>query len=58
MIIRGGFNTVYPREVEEIMMIHPAISLSLLSAYRMTAATGEEIAFVILKDGANATLTR
>ena len=25
MIIRGGFN-VYPRELEEVMMTHPAIA--------------------------------
>ena len=27
MIIRGGFN-VYPREVEEVLMTHPAVSLA------------------------------
>ena len=26
MIIRGGFN-VYPRELEEVLMTHPAVSL-------------------------------
>ena len=26
MIIRGGFN-VYPREIEEVCMTHPAVSL-------------------------------
>ncbi len=27
MIIRGGFN-VYPREIEEVLMTHPAVSLT------------------------------
>ena len=27
MIIRGGFN-VYPREIEEVLMTHPAVSLA------------------------------
>lgn len=54
MIIRGGFN-VYPREVEEIMMTHPAISLVAVIGVPHDSH-GEEIkAFVILKDGANAT---
>jgi len=26
MIVRGGFN-VYPREVEEVLQAHPAVSL-------------------------------
>ena len=27
MIIRGGFN-VYPREIEEVMLTHPAVALA------------------------------
>ena len=27
MIIRGGFN-VYPRELEEVLLTHPAVSLA------------------------------
>ena len=27
MIIRGGYN-VYPREIEEVLMTHPAVSLA------------------------------
>lgn len=53
MIIRGGFN-VYPRELEETMMQHPAISLVAVIGVPH-ARHGEEIkAFVVLKDGAEA----
>jgi long-chain acyl-CoA synthetase len=49
MIIRGGFN-VYPREVEEVMMTHPAVSLAAVLG-TPHEALGEEVkAFVILKD--------
>jgi long-chain acyl-CoA synthetase len=54
MIIRGGFN-VYPREIEEVMMTHPAISLVAVIGIP-DEEYGEEVkAYVILKDGANAT---
>ncbi len=54
MIIRGGFN-VYPREVEEVMMTHPAVSLAAVIGVP-DESHGEEIkAFVILKDGQSAT---
>jgi long-chain acyl-CoA synthetase len=47
MIIRGGFN-VYPREIEEVMMAHPAISLAAVIGIP-DDSHGEEIkAFVIL----------
>jgi long-chain acyl-CoA synthetase len=50
LIIRGGFN-VYPREVEEVMMTHPAVSLAAVLG-TPHEALGEEVkAFVILKDG-------
>ena len=49
MIIRGGFN-VYPREIEEVMMTHPAISLVAVVGVP-DDVYGEEIkAFVTLKD--------
>ena len=54
MIIRGGFN-VYPREVEEVMIQHPAISLVAVIGIP-SDEYGEEIkACVVLKDGESAT---
>ena len=54
MIIRGGYN-VYPREIEEVLLTHPAISLAAVIGVPHESH-GEEIkAFVILKPGATAT---
>lgn len=54
MIIRGGFN-VYPREIEEVLLTHPAISLAAVIGMPHEKH-GEEIkAFVVLKEGASAT---
>ncbi|MFF4378306.1 long-chain fatty acid--CoA ligase [Kitasatospora sp. NPDC001547] len=54
LIIRGGFN-VYPREVEEVLMTHPAVSLAAVVGVPHESH-GEEIkAFVILAPGAEAT---
>ncbi|MEU0599422.1 hypothetical protein ABZ484_14425 [Streptomyces sp. NPDC006393] len=51
LIIRGGFN-VYPREIEEVLMTHPAISLAAVVGVPHESH-GEEIkAFVILDRGA------
>ena len=51
MIIRGGFN-VYPREVEEVLMTHPAISLAAVVGVP-EEQFGEEVkAFVVLKENA------
>jgi long-chain acyl-CoA synthetase len=51
MIIRGGFN-VYPREIEEVMLTHPAVSLVAVVGVPHEA-NGEEVkAFVIRKPGA------
>ncbi|MUM34216.1 long-chain fatty acid--CoA ligase, partial [Mycolicibacterium sp. CBMA 361] len=51
MIIRGGYN-VYPREIEEILVMHPAVSLAAVIGVP-NASHGEEIkAFVILRSGA------
>jgi long-chain acyl-CoA synthetase len=52
MIIRGGFN-VYPREVEEVLMSHQAVSLA--SVIGVTDDQhGEEVkAYVVLKEGAS-----
>jgi long-chain acyl-CoA synthetase len=51
MILRGGFN-VYPRELEEVLMTHPAISLAAVVGVP-DERLGEEVkAFVVLKAGA------
>ena len=51
MVLRGGYN-VYPRELEEIIMTHPAVSLCAVIGVpddRM----GEEVkAYLVLKEGA------
>jgi len=48
MIIRGGFN-VYPREIEEVLLTHPAISLAAVIGVP-NDEHGEEIkAYVVLK---------
>jgi len=53
MIIRGGLN-VYPREVEEVMMKHEAVSLVAVVGMP-DDQFGEEIkAFVVLKEGQSA----
>lgn len=54
MIIRGGFN-VYPREIEEFLMTHPAVSLAAVIGVPHESH-GEEIkAVLILNDGAEVT---
>ena len=54
MIIRGGFN-VYPRELEEVLMTHPAVSLAAVIGVPHDSHGEEVKAFLILKDGASAT---
>ena len=52
MIIRGGLN-VYPREVEEVLMKHTAVSMAAVIGVP-NPEKGEEIkAFIVLKDGEN-----
>ena len=54
MIIRGGFN-VYPREIEEVLMTHEAVSLAAVIGVPHETH-GEEIkAFVIRNAGAEVT---
>jgi long-chain acyl-CoA synthetase len=54
MIIRGGYN-VYPREVEEVLMTHEAVSLAAVIGVPHESH-GEEIkAVVIREDGAQLT---
>ena len=54
MILRGGFN-VYPRELEEVMLTHPAVSLVAVVGVP-DERLGEEVkAFVVKKPGADVT---
>jgi long-chain acyl-CoA synthetase len=50
MILRGGFN-VYPREIEEVLVTHPAVAMAAVIGVP-DERLGEEIkAFVVLKPG-------
>ncbi|MFP3947395.1 MAG: long-chain-fatty-acid--CoA ligase [Longimicrobiales bacterium] len=52
MIIRGGFN-VYPREIEEVLAEHAAVSMAAVVGVP-DEESGEEIkAFIVLEDGVN-----
>lgn len=54
MILRGGFN-VYPREIEEVLMTHPAVSLAAVIGVP-DGVYGEEVkAFVVRAPWANVT---
>jgi long-chain acyl-CoA synthetase len=48
MIIRGGYN-VYPREIEEVLMTHPAVSLAAVIGIP-SDEHGEEIKAVVIKN--------
>ncbi|QZY28856.1 long-chain-fatty-acid--CoA ligase [Nocardioides coralli] len=48
MIIRGGYN-VYPREVEEVLMTHPAVSLAAVIGVPHESH-GEEIKAVVIRE--------
>ncbi len=54
MIIRGGYN-VYPRELEEVLMTHPEVSLAAVVGVPHESH-GEEIkAYIIREEGASVT---
>ena len=54
MLLRGGMN-VYPREIEEVLMTHPAVSLAAVIGVP-DERLGEEVkAFVVVKPGATLT---
>ena len=53
MIIRGGFN-VYPREIEEVLMTHPAVSLVAVIGVPHDSH-GEEIKAVVVKNAGDNT---
>ncbi|GII79911.1 long-chain-fatty-acid--CoA ligase [Sphaerisporangium rufum] len=54
MIIRGGFN-VYPREVEEVLMTHEAVSLAAVVGVPHESLGEEVKAYVIRTPGATVT---
>ncbi|MGH3497356.1 MAG: long-chain-fatty-acid--CoA ligase [Nocardioidaceae bacterium] len=53
MIIRGGFN-VYPREVEEVLMTHPAVSLAAVIGVPHPSH-GEEVKAYVIKNAGDRT---
>jgi long-chain acyl-CoA synthetase len=56
MILRGGFN-VYPREIEEVLMTHPAVALAAVVGVP-DERLGEEVrAYVVCKPGRSVTDT-
>ncbi|WP_162834412.1 long-chain-fatty-acid--CoA ligase [Amycolatopsis circi] len=54
MIIRGGYN-VYPREIEEVLLTHPAVSLAAVVGVPHESHGEEVKAFVIPRSGAEVT---
>jgi long-chain acyl-CoA synthetase len=55
MIIRGGFN-VYPREVEEVLMTHPAVSMASVIGVPHDQHGEEVKAYIVLKPGSSLTV--
>ncbi len=53
MIIRGGFN-VYPREIEEVLMEHPSVSLVAVIGVPHESH-GEEIKAVVVREAGSGT---
>ncbi|MBI3942244.1 MAG: long-chain fatty acid--CoA ligase [Chloroflexi bacterium] len=53
MIIRGGFN-IYPREVEDVLMGHPAVSMAAVLGVPHESLGEEVKAFIVLKAGQQA----
>ncbi|WP_110208826.1 long-chain-fatty-acid--CoA ligase [Nocardioides daejeonensis] len=54
MIIRGGYN-IYPREIEEVLLTHPDVSLAAVIGVPHDSHGEEVKAFVILNPGATVT---
>ncbi len=54
MIIRGGYN-VYPREIEEVLLTHPDISLAAVLGISHERHGEEIVAYVVPKPGADIT---
>jgi long-chain acyl-CoA synthetase len=56
MILRGGFN-VYPREIEEVLMTHPAVALAAVIGVPDERLGQEVKALVVRRSGFEATET-
>ncbi|MET9375687.1 long-chain fatty acid--CoA ligase [Streptomyces sp. NPDC002992] len=56
LVIRGGFN-IYPREVEEVLVRHPAVSEVAVIGVPDDAKGEEVCAVVVLRAGAGVTVT-
>ncbi len=54
MILRGGYN-IYPRELEEVIMTHPAVSLVAVIGVPCEKMGEEVKAFIVKKQGAELT---
>lgn len=54
MILRGGYN-IYPRELEEVIMTHPAVSLVAVIGIPDDKMGDEVKAFIVKKQGAEIT---
>lgn len=54
MVIRGGYN-VYPREIEEVLMTHPAVSLAAVVGVPHQVHGEEVKAYVIVREGSAVT---
>jgi long-chain acyl-CoA synthetase len=54
MIIRGGEN-IYPREIDEVLYQHPAVSAAAVIGVPDPLYGEEVAAFIVLKEGATAT---
>lgn len=54
MIIRGGYN-VYPREIEEVLITHPDISLAAVLGVPHDSHGEEVVAYVVPEPGASIT---
>lgn len=55
MILRGGYN-IYPRELEEVIITHPAVSLCAVIGVPCDRLGEEVKAFVVLKEGHDITV--
>jgi long-chain acyl-CoA synthetase len=54
MIIRGGYN-VYPREIEEVLLTHPDVSLASVLGIPHDSHGEEIVAYIVLNPGAKIT---